>query len=128
MAKKIKFPQVEYFHHSEFDSPDIKNSGILMDNDFILLLNEARKSAGIPFIINSGYRSKSHNKKIGGVKDSSHLKGLAVDIKCINSRDRYIIIKALLDCGFHRIGINKSYIHVDMDESKKHSVSWLYGN
>lgn len=126
MAKKIRFPQVEYFSHKEFDSPDIINSGLLMNDDFVLLLNEARKVANIPFIINSGYRSKSHNAKVGGKQNSSHLKGLAVDIKCTNSRDRYIIIKALLDCGFNRIGINKSFIHVDLDESKKHSVSWLY--
>lgn len=126
MAKKIRFTQVEYFSHKEFDSPDIINSGLLMDNDFVLLLNEARKVANIPFIINSGYRSKSHNAKVGGKKNSSHLKGLAVDIKCTNSRDRYIIIKALLSVGFNRIGINKSFIHVDIDESKKHSVSWLY--
>lgn len=126
MAKKIKFPQVEYFHHSEFDSPDIKNSGLLMDNDFVLLLNEARKMANIPFIINSGYRSKSHNKKVGGTKDSSHLKGLAVDILCTNSRDRYLIINSLVKCGFHRIGIRKDFIHVDMDEQKGNQVIWLY--
>lgn len=126
MAKKIRFPQVEYFSHKEFDSPDIINSGLLMDNDFVLLLNEARKVANIPFIINSGYRSKSHNAKVGGKKNSSHLKGLAVDIKCTNSRDRYIILRSLISCGFHRIGIGKTFIHVDMDQSKSHKVSWLY--
>ena len=118
MGKKNKFPVLEYFHHNEFDSPDIKNSGLLMDNDFVLLLNEARKMANIPFIINSGYRSKHHNSLVGGKSDSSHLKGLAVDIKCTNSRDRYIILHSLIYCGFHRIGINKSFIHVDMDERK----------
>lgn len=126
MAKKIKFPQVEYFSHKEFDSPDIINSGLLMDNDFILLLNEARKIANIPFIINSGYRSKSHNTKVGGKKNSSHLKGLAVDIKISSSRDRLVILKALLSVGFNRIGIASNFIHVDMDKKKGINVCWLY--
>lgn len=126
MAKKIRFPQVEYFKHKEFDSPDITNSGLLMDTDFILLLNEARKIANIPFKINSGYRTKSHNIKVGGSSVSSHLKGLAVDIHCIDSIKRCIIIKSLLSVGFHRIGIAKSFIHVDMDESKKCNIIWLY--
>lgn len=115
-----------YFNSKDFDSPDLIGSGNKMDKLFIKKLTQARIIANIPFIINSGYRSKSHNAKVGGKKNSSHLKGLAADIKCTNSRDRYIIIKALLVCGFNRIGINKSFIHVDIDESKKHSVSWLY--
>lgn len=120
------FKDNPYFNSKDFDSPDLIGSGNKMDKLFIKKLTQARIIANIPFIINSGYRSKSHNAKVGGKKNSSHLKGLAVDIKCTNSRDRYIIIKALLDCGFNRIGINKSFIHVDLDESKSHQVSWLY--
>lgn len=126
MAKKIRSSQVEYFSHTDFDSPDLIGSGNKMDKLFIKKLTQARIIANIPFIINSGYRSKSHNAKVGGKKNSSHLKGLAVDIKCTNSRDRYIILRSLISCGFHRIGIGKTFIHVDMDESKSHQVSWLY--
>ncbi len=34
-----------------------------------------------PIIINSGYRSEAVNKAVGGVKDSNHLTGCAVDIR-----------------------------------------------
>ena len=34
-----------------------------------------------PIIINSGYRSPQLNRKIGGVKNSNHLTGCAVDIR-----------------------------------------------
>lgn len=123
---KNRFPIVEHFKSNEFDSPDIIDSGVLMDIDFILQLNEARKVAGIPFIINSGYRSKSHNLKVGGTIDSSHLLGLAVDIKCTNSKDRFTIIQALLSVGFNRIGIREDFIHVDADLNKTFNVIWIY--
>ena len=36
----------------------------------------------VPIIINSGYRSKMLNYAVGGVSDSNHLTGCAVDIAC----------------------------------------------
>ena len=36
----------------------------------------------IPIIISSGYRSEEVNMKCGGAKNSNHLTGCAVDIKC----------------------------------------------
>lgn len=125
MLKK-RFPILDHFTHNEFDSPDLFNSGLLMDIDFILLLHEARKIAKVPFIITSGYRTKHHNSIIGGVSNSSHLKGLAVDIKCNNSANRYIILQSLLRVGINRIGINNTFIHADVDLSKKNNVVWLY--
>ena len=64
-----------------------------MDKDFLAKLDKAREYANIPFVINSAYRSPEHNAKIGGKPNSSHLKGLAVDIKATNSRTRYRVFK-----------------------------------
>ena len=115
-----------YFKLSEFDSKDLKGSGQLMDETFMSMLNEARGVANIPFKIISGYRTYEHNKKVGGVKDSSHCKGLAADISCVDSRSRFIIINALIQVGFNRIGIGKTFIHCDCDVNKPKMVSWLY--
>jgi zinc D-Ala-D-Ala carboxypeptidase len=115
-----------YFNLSEFDSPDVKGSGALMDDTFIDMLIDARALANIPFIISSGYRTEKHNKKVGGVKNSSHLKGLAVDIKCTDSISRFIILNALQQVGFNRIGIAKSFIHCDIDIDKPKNVIWTY--
>lgn len=114
------------FHISEFDSPDKKGSGVLMDETFLSMLDDARVKAGIPFIINSGFRTQKHNKKVGGVKDSAHLKGVAADIKCVDSRSRFIIINALIDAGFTRIGIARTFIHCDIDIDKPQNVIWVY--
>jgi uncharacterized protein YcbK (DUF882 family) len=117
---------MRYFKLKEFDSPDLKGSGQLMDETFLYMLDEARHIANIPFKINSGYRTKEHNKKVGGVKSSSHLKGVAADISCVDSRSRFIILNALQQAGFNRIGIAKSFIHVDYDIDKSLNVIWVY--
>ena len=86
-----------------------------------------RDSLGSPVLhLTSGYRTKSHNKKVGGVKSSSHTKGLAVDIACVDSRSRFIIINALEEVGFNRLGIGKTFIHCDIDIDKPKNVYWLY--
>ena len=90
------------------------------------MLDKARYIAGIPFVINSAYRTKEHNLKIGGKPNSSHLKGLAVDISCKDSRSRFIIINALIKAGFNRIGVAKTFIHADIDKSKSNNVIWTY--
>ena len=98
----------------------------MMDEVFLEMLDKARHLAGIPFHINSGYRSPDHNRKVGGKKDSAHLKGLAADIHCVDSRSRAYILGGLIDAGFNRIGIASTFIHVDDDPSKDADVVWLY--
>lgn len=103
-----------------------KNNELNMDEEFLQRLDEAREYAGIPFIINSAWRSEEDNKRVGGKPNSSHLKGLAVDIKATNSRQRGLILDALRSVGFSRIGIAKTFIHVDLDFDKDQDVTWLY--
>ncbi len=116
----------KYFTLDEFDSPDEKGSGSNMNKEFMQLLDLARGIAGISFKINSGYRTAARNKKAGGVSGSSHLKGLAADIAVNNSKERYIILQALLKAGFNRIGVSRSFIHVDLDKTKASCVIWTY--
>jgi uncharacterized protein YcbK (DUF882 family) len=117
---------MKYFKHSEFDSPDDPGSGLKMDEKLLRMLDEARDIAKIPFKINSGYRTYQHNKKVRGKITSSHLKGLAVDISCTEPRQRSIILNSLIEVGFNRIGIGKSFIHVDIDKDKSPNVIWMY--
>ena len=119
-----------YFETKEFSSPDLPNSGINMDSNFLQLLNDARKIAGVPFKITSGYRSVAHNKKIGGVQNSSHLIGKAVDISVKSGPERYVILNALIQAGFKRLGIAKTFIHADSDSIEqggtKNPSIWTY--
>lgn len=115
-----------YFRSHEFDSPDNPGSGANMHPTFLRMLNHAREIAGIPFRINSGFRTPEHNAKVGGSDTSSHLRGHAADIHATSSTYRYEILSALLQAGFTRIGIAKTFIHVDNDPIKTQKVIWTY--
>ena len=117
---------LKYFKLSEFDSPDQVGSGKKMDSDFLEKLDYARHNAEIPFKINSGYRTQEWNMKVGGRFGSSHKKGLAVDIGYTGSRERYLILNALMEVGINRFGIAKGFIHCDVDKEKDPDVIWLY--
>ncbi len=88
-------------------------------------LQLARNSYG-SMKINSGCRCIKHNAVVGGKPTSSHLIGWAADIAYAGSRRRFRLLKALLDAGFHRIGIGEEFIHVDDDPGKPGELIWLY--
>ena len=96
-----------------------------MDVDFLAKLDKAREFAKVPFVINSAYRSPEHPESIKN-PTSSHIKGLAVDIKATDSRTRYKVLNALIHVGFNRIGIADTFIHVDDDKDKSQQVIWTY--
>ena len=111
--------ELKYFKISEFDSLDEPGSGVNMDDDFLRMIDEARGIAGIPFKINSGFRTVARNKSVGGTLNSSHLKGMAADIHCADSASRLKIVNAAFFVGFTRIGISKTFIHIDINASNK---------
>lgn len=97
-----------------------------MDEDFVERLDTARDIADTSFVLTSAYRCEPHNRAVGGKDTSSHVKGLAVDIKTSDSRSRALILGALMDAGFNRIGIDGEFIHVDRDKDKAGDVIWVY--
>lgn len=124
---------MKYFNYTEFDSPDVQGSGQLMDKALLEMLDEVREKFDKPIHITSGFRTPAHNEAVGGKMPdkngnggSSHLKGLAVDISCNNSADRFDLINCLLYVGFNRIGVAKTFIHVDIDFDKAQGVIWTY--
>ena len=122
---------MKYFTYTEFDSPDEVGSGKKMHPDILDMLDQARDKYDKPIRITSGYRTKEYNESLSarGYKaspNSSHLKGLAADIACASSVDRYHLINCLLDVGFKRIGIANTFIHVDIDPEKANEVIWTY--
>jgi zinc D-Ala-D-Ala carboxypeptidase len=98
-----------------------------MDGDFLLLLDRARMQAGCSFPLSSAFRCAKHNAKVGGVTDSAHTLGKAVDIAIHDGVSRLKVVRALILAGFLRIGIGSGLVHVDCDSSKPDSI-WLYAN
>lgn len=113
-----------YFKEVEFTrcTPSCKLSDL--DERFLRKLDKARKLAGVPFILNSAYRSKAYEQSMGRKGTSSHCKGLAVDLSCKDSFNREKILESLFKVGFRRIGVYPTFIHVDLDDDKVSAV-WL---
>jgi uncharacterized protein YcbK (DUF882 family) len=89
-------------------------------------VRQIEEEVGEELTVTSGYRCKKHNEEVGGSPTSSHMKGLAVDLACGNSRLRYRVVGAAIRLGVTRIGIGKNYIHLDIDRQKAPRVIWLY--
>ena len=52
---------------------------VLLDDELVVLLQCIREHFGKPVHITSGYRTASHNAKVGGSRSSQHLLGRAAD-------------------------------------------------
>ncbi len=114
------------FNQKEFDSKD----GSTMPDEVlrnIELLSEQlqiiRDYTGKSITINSGYRSPEHNKSIGGVSNSQHVKGKAADIVIdgMKPADTYALIEYLNDKGVIKIGglgHYNTFTHVDIRKNK----------
>ena len=80
------------------------------------------KGRGEPIIINSGYRSPQLNRKIGGVANSNHLTGCAVDIRVSGMEQLIRYAAILLDYAEES--------HQDFDEllieKNRYGAIWLH--
>ena len=101
-----------------------KSTGQVKIHEKLLeLLQELRDTLDKPVIINSGYRSKKHNEKVGGAKRSQHLKGTAVDISLRNldysAKELSIFVKNVAEdigVGAESLGLGyaNTFLHVDV--------------
>lgn len=114
----------KYFNESEFHNVGC-NLGD-MDPNLLRKIDELRERFGGPLTITSAYRTQKQNEAAGGAKSSAHLRGTAVDLRCRSNADRYRLVTAALAVGFHRIGIGKTFVHVDVDPINPPEVIWLY--
>jgi uncharacterized protein YcbK (DUF882 family) len=115
------------FNLNEFRSKDGADFPLeVIDNIKILASNlqVLRDEIGVSLHINSGYRSPSHNKKIGGAKKSYHVKGMAADIQNSTHTPKQLfdIIERLQAEGKMHNGGLKAYatfVHYDIGPKRR---------
>jgi uncharacterized protein YcbK (DUF882 family) len=127
MARPAWWDDIKYFKPEEFDSPDVPGSGEkYMKASIVEALEFLRTICQFPFKVNSGYRTPAHNRQVGGKPSSAHLLGYAADIAIEDSDKRYRLVKAALAYDIKRIGIARTFIHLDMAPGLPAPVIWLY--
>jgi len=93
-----------------------------IDIKLVKVLEEIRSISKSPIIITSGCRCEAHNTRVGGAKESQHVKGKAVDIKIIGYDSQVVadhIEKLYPYC--YGIGRYSSWVHIDIRPEK---VRW----
>lgn len=116
----------KYFKLSEFRSKDGAEfpKEVLQNlQKLVVNLDVIREKIDLPIHVNSGYRSTTHNKKIGGAKNSYHVIGLAADLSArdISPNALKEIIVGLMDSGKITAGGVKAYdtfVHYDIRGKK----------
>lgn len=117
-----------HFQVKEFKSPD--SNTVKIDNRLIWVLERLFIDLKCSkMIINSGYRTPAHDKKVGGSGTGYHTKGMAADIKPYDKSGKVIsakiVCQKLCDYGdVFGIGyINENSVHID----SRSRVSIWYG-
>ena len=92
---------------------------VLIDTDLVKLLQKIRDHFGKPITINSAYRSVSHNRKVGGVSNSQHVKGTAADIVVSGVAPVEVAKYAeYIMPNKGGIGVYSSFVHIDVRTSR----------
>ena len=106
------------FHVREFACKDGSDT-VLIDTALVALLQRIRNWAGKPVRITSGYRTPSHNAKIGGAANSYHIKGRAADI-VIDGKSIAAVAAFAEAIGVGGVERNEdtNYVHIDTRASR----------
>ena len=129
--KTIIMKLTNNFSLREFASKDgSETPESVMDNIRMLAgnLQVLRDEIGKPIIINSGYRSEAHNKRVGGVANSQHRFGRAADIRVngMSPKQVYDTILRLMGEGkMHNggVGLYNTFTHYDV---RSNQSRWDY--
>lgn len=119
------FASIKYFTTAEFDNPSA------MNQQLVNMLDALRDKFGQPIKINSSWRDPAHNAEVGGVADSSHMKGCAVDVEVLPGAFVYDLVAQAIQVGFNGIGINKKtgtptgFVHLEVRPFIDRAI-WTY--
>ena len=112
-----------HFTAEEFGEP------AQMGLEFMIWLDNVRHLAGVPMHVSSSYRSRAHNKAVGGAADSAHCDSPcnAVDIQKVPTPNdphwnfgRFKIVEAAMQTGCARVGFYPNgSLHLDRTESSR---------
>ena len=92
---------------------------VFIESDLVDILQKIRDHFGKAVMINSAFRTASHNKKVGGATYSQHLYGKAADIKVSGVAASVVadFVETLMP-STGGIGRYSTFTHVDVRKVK----------
>lgn len=99
----------------------------IIQPDLVTKLDELRETLGRPVAVNSWTRCLKNNAaQEQSVEKSAHTTGYAVDISATTGAEKFHIMRVALALGFKRVGVGKTFVHLDIDPEKPQGVVWTY--
>ncbi len=129
----------EYAHYSTYPKsewlwPDFSpyelrsksDNNLAIDEPSMDKLQHLRNLLDEPMRITSAYRSPAHNKKVGGAKDSMHLRAKAFDVQMSN-HDPAQFEAAAREVGFTGFGFyhKSGFMHIDTGPAREWGLRWF---
>lgn len=105
----------EHFHAREFVSKLWPSPGWMVQMLLVRRLETLRSVlGGVPVVVSCGYRSRYHNRAVGGARDSLHLVGMGADVY-VPGRTLDQVAAAAKRCGFGAAVVYRrsGFVHVD---------------
>ena len=87
-----------------------------------------RALLGKPINIHSGYRCEALNKAVGGVSNSAHLTGYAVDFTCPEYGSPYKVARDLAgspSVSFDQLICEGTWVHISFDPKMRRELLTL---
>jgi len=114
MQLTTNFNLSEFNKHGFALSETVLRNIQALANNLQILRDEVKK----PIKITSGYRSREHNAKVGGVKSSRHITGEAADFKIAGMTPKEVaaVIEKLIAAGKMEeggLGTYSTWVHYD---------------
>ena len=115
---KLVVSNCKNFKVNEFACSD-GSDVVFISPDLVKILQQVRDHFKAPVSINSGYRTVTKNKAVGGATYSQHLYGMAADIvvQGVEPKKVYAYVDSLLPYT-GGVGLYKTFVHVDVRKTK----------
>ena len=118
--KKDWWESIKYFTKDEFKCKCggryCKGYPAEMSQKLVKIADEVREHFGAPIIVSSGMRCNTHNANVGGVSNSRHKYGKAMDF-CVSGHSASSVLPYVQSKSGIRYAyaIDKNYIHMDIE-------------
>lgn len=83
----------------------------------VRLADRVRQHFGAPITVSSGLRCPTHNRNVGGVANSRHLRGLAMDMSVAGRTPQEVLSFLQTQPETHyAYAIDSAFLHMDVEE------------